>query len=219
MSPEEAFAELPPAVLLLGPGSWEAGERLYELHKSSFSGRVLKLDAENARYVREQAYIRPVGKSFRVYLIRLDEAGGAAQNILLKVVEEPPPAVRFILTAVLPPLETIVSRCQVLTLKPPEQAPEAPQEPVRAVVAAAVRAARDGHLGVLETATARWDPAHTTVLRAWAVERAADRWVGFSENFVTGVTVRQAMTILAVLRAYEGARTAPFTALAKAFAS
>jgi hypothetical protein len=218
MTPEQAFAELPPAVLLLGPGAWEAGERLYELHRSAFSTRAEKLDMSIAQHVVAQAYVRPVGRALRVFLLCLDGASDAALNALLLVLEDPPAPVRFILTAAMPPLKTIVSRCRVLTLAPPEQAPEPRQEPVRAAVAAAVRAARDGHLGVLETVTARWDPAHTAVLRAWAVERAADRWVGFSEDFVTGATGRQAMTVLAVLRAYEGARTAPFVALTKAFA-
>jgi hypothetical protein len=217
MSPEEAFAELPPALLLLGPGGWEAGERLYERHRSSFSTRAEKLDAVLARYVAAQARICPPGRSLRVFLLCLDGASDAALNTLLLVLEDPPEPVRFILTATVLPLRTIVSRCQVLTPAPPEQAQAGPQGAAHTAVATAVRAARDGHLGVLETVMGRWDPEFTLLLRAWAVERAADRWVGFSPDFVTGVSVRQAMTILALLRAYEGARTAPFVALAKAF--
>lgn len=217
MTPEQAFAELPPAVLLLGPGSWEAGEQLYELHKSSFSARVSQLDKVNAQFVRERACIRPLGKRYKVFLICLDGASDQALNALLLVLEDPPEFVRFILTAVTTPLKTIVSRCQVLTLAAPEQAPAGSQGAAHAAVAAAVRAARDGHLGVLETVMGRWDPGFTPVLRAWAAERAADRWVQFEQDFVPGVSVRQAMTVLAVLRAYEGARTASFVALSKAF--
>jgi hypothetical protein len=216
---DEAFAELPPAILLLGPGGWEAGERLYEQHKSSFSARVAKLDASLARHVREQAYIRPFGKAFRVYLINLDGASDQAQNILLKVLEEPPSAVRFILVATLPPLETILSRCQVLTLAPAERSQAADRGPERSVVRIAVRAARDGQLGLLGTAMAHWDDGHTAVLRAWAAERAADRWIDFDEEFAPGATVRQALVILGALSAYAGARSAPMVALEKAFSS
>jgi DNA polymerase III, delta subunit len=219
MTLDQALVHLPSATLLLGPGGWEAGLELYEQHRSAFSGRVTQLDAANARYVADQAYIRPVGKAFRVYLINLDGASDAAQNILLKVIEEPPPTVRFILTASFPPLPTIVGRCQVLVAGPPEVMPQAARTPEQVLVSAAVRAARDGQQQVLETALHRWDPAHTVVLRAWAAERAADRWHEFDPEFVPGVTVRQAMVILAVLRAYEGAKTAPAVALQRAFAS
>lgn len=217
MTPDQALAELPPVLLLLGPGGPEAGEQLYERHRSSFSGRVGQLDASIARYVVGQAYIRPVGKAFRVYLIHLDGANDTAQNTLLKVLEEPPETVRFILTASLPPLPTITSRCQVLTPAPPEVAPASVRTAEQTLVAAAVRAARDGQRQVLETALRRWDSAHTEVLRAWAAERAADRWIAFDSGFVTDVTIKQALVILAVLRAYDGARTAPWVALSKAF--
>lgn len=219
MTADLAFAELPSAVLLLGPGGWEAGLELYERHRTSFSGRVNLLDAANARYVCQQAYIRPVGKTFRIYLINLDGASDQAQNILLKVLEEPPATVRFILTSALAPLDTIVSRCQVLTPAPPEAVPDTARTAEQSLVAAAVRGARDGQPQVLETALRRWDPAHTAVLRAWAAERAADRWVQFDKDFVPGVTVRQALVILQVLRTYEGGRTAPAVALMKAFGS
>ena len=165
-----------------------------------------------------QAWIRPVGRALRVFLLCLDGASDEALNVLLQGARRAArPPVRFILTASALPLKTIVSRCQVLTLAPPEQAPEARLEP---------GAGRGGHRGAggpgrapgrAGDIMARWGAEHTAVLRAWAAERAADRWAEFGEDFVTGVTVRQAMTILAVLRAYDGARTAPHVALVKAF--
>ena len=218
MSPDEAFVELPPATLLLGAGAWEAGQALFERHRSSFSTKVEKLDAASARHVCEQAYIRPFGRSLRAFLICLDGASAAAQNILLKVLEEPPDTVRFILAAALPPLETIVSRCQVLVEG--DSGPAAPdpgEDQARQVVATALRAARDHHLAVVDTVMRNWEPGHTALLRAWAAERAADRWAEFSVVFVDGTTIRQALTILAVLRAYEGARSAAAVALDKAF--
>ncbi len=90
MTPDETFAALPPALLLLGPGSWGAAVTMYETHRSSFSTKVEKLDAESARHVRAQAYIRPFGRAVKVILVGLDGASAAAQDILLKVLEEPP---------------------------------------------------------------------------------------------------------------------------------
>jgi hypothetical protein len=87
------------------------------------------------------------------------------------------------------------------------------------VVRTAVRAARDGQLELLGTAMAHWGDGHTAVLQAWAAERAADRWADFDEEFVPGATVRQALAVLGALSAYAGARSAPMTALEKAFSS
>jgi hypothetical protein len=218
VSPDEAFSQLPPAVLLLGPGAWETALGLYEAHRSSFSTKVEKLDAALARHVRDQAYIRPFGRDLKVILVNLDGASAAAQDTLLKVLEEPPPQVRFILAASLPPAETVVSRCRVLVQgAAPEPGSDPETDAVRQVMATAVRAARDSHAELLATAAEKWGDAHTAQLRAWAAERAADRWLQFDENFITGVTVQQALAILAALSAYAGARTAHLVALDKAF--
>lgn len=214
---ETPFADLPPALLLLGPGSWEAAQQLYERHESACSTRVEKLDAISARYVVGQAYILPFGKALKVFVICLDEATDTAQNILLKVLEEPPDTVRFILASRLPPLPTIVSRCQVLVQDGAAAVPDPADAKTRQMVVTAVRAARDHQTSLLEAAMAGWDEPHTAVLRAWAAERAADRWVAFEAGFIDRVSVRQAMTILATLEAHPGARTAPRVALDKAF--
>lgn len=218
MTPDQAFAELPPATLLLGPGAWAAAEDLYEQNRSSFSTRVEKLDAASARHVRDQAYIRPFGKAVKVIVINLDGASAAAQDILLKVLEEPPPGARFILAASLSPLDTVVSRCRVLVQGAaalPGIDPETDQ--ARQMVATAIRAARDGQAEILITATEKWGDIHTAQLRAWAAERAADRWLQFPEDFVTDVSTGQALAILAALSAYAGARTVHLVALDRAF--
>jgi hypothetical protein len=179
---------------------------------------VEKLDAESARHVRAQAYIRPFGKAVKVILIGLDGASAAAQDILLKVLEEPPGYVRFILAASLPPPDTVVSRCRVLVQgQAPEPGTDPETDAARQVVATAVRAARDGHAELLATVTAKWGDAHTAQLRAWAAERAADRRLQFPEDFITGVSVSQALAILAALSAYPRARTAHLVALDRAF--
>lgn len=215
---ETAFEDLPPALMLLGPGAWEAAEQLYGRHESSCSVRVEKLDAISARHVVGQAYIRPFGQArVKVFVICLDGATDTAQNILLKVLEEPPDTVRFVLASRTPPLATITSRCQVLVRGGGEAGPEPADAKARQMVVTAVRAARDHQAPLLDAAMAGWDDGHTAVLRAWAAERAADRWVGFRADFIDRVSVRQAMTILATLEAYSGARTAPRVALDKAF--
>jgi hypothetical protein len=218
VTPDETFAALPPVLLLLGPGSWGAALGLYEAHRSSFSTKVEKLDIELARYVRAQSYIKPFGREVKVILIGLDGASAAAQDTLLKLLEEPPPYVRLILAASLPPADTVVSRCRVLVQgAAPEPGTDPEADAARQTVAAAVRAARDGHAELLATTTAKWGDVHTAQLRAWAAERAADRWLQFPEDFITGVSIPQALVILAALTAFSGSRTSHLVALDRAF--
>ena len=218
MSPDEPLADLPPALLLLGPGAWDAGLAAWEHNRSFFSTKVEHLDAASARHVVEQAGVKPFGRALKVILINLDGAAEAAQNMLLKVLEEPPPSVRFLLSATMPPLDTVVSRCRVLTQAEGSPAGTGPeQDKAREAVGIALRAARDGHVGVLEAVMRNWDADATVQLRAWAAERAADRWIGFEAGWVGGITARQAMTILSVLGQYDGARTAAAVALHRAF--
>lgn len=53
-------------------------------------------------------------KRGKLVILGLDSAPAAAQNALLKLLEEPPPGIKFILTASQPPLPTIVSRAMTL---------------------------------------------------------------------------------------------------------
>jgi len=214
----EPLADLPPALLLLGPGAWDAALSAYENNQSAFSTKVEHLDAASARHVVEQACIKPFGRALKVILVNLDGASEAAQNILLKVLEEPPETVRFLLSATMPPLDTVVSRCRVMTQAEGSPAGAGPeQDKARETVGTALRAARDDHGGALEAVMRSWEPDCTAQLRAWAAERAADRWIEFGADWVEGITVRQAMTILSVLSQYDGARTAAAVALDRAF--
>jgi len=76
------------------------------------------------RTLRNDAYIKPHSADFKAFIIdgaeRMNEQ---AQNALLKVLEEPPANVIFILISLSRTilLETIVSRCTVLSLSAPEQ--------------------------------------------------------------------------------------------------
>ena len=86
-----------------GPGSLD----VIEIDAASHNG------VDDARDLRERAFFAPVSSRFKIYII--DEAHmvtPAAFNALLKVVEEPPPHVRFIFATTEPDrvLPTIKSR-------------------------------------------------------------------------------------------------------------
>ncbi len=74
---------------------------------------------DQIRELRAQAYIKPHSASGKVFLIdRADSMNEKAQNALLKVLEEPPAGVTFILIAESKAafLPTVISRCTVLSL-------------------------------------------------------------------------------------------------------
>ena len=80
---------------------------------------TLKID--QMRTLRREAALSPLEGRWKVYIIRqMEQATAEAANCLLKTLEEPPSHVILVLTAseaeaLLP---TIVSRCQVLNLRP-----------------------------------------------------------------------------------------------------
>ena len=82
-------------------------------------GGTIKID--QMRTLRREAVLFPLEGRWKVYIIRqMEQATIEAANCLLKTLEEPPPHVILMLTAseaeaLLP---TIVSRCQVLNLRP-----------------------------------------------------------------------------------------------------
>ena len=82
-------------------------------------GGTLKVD--QIREVRRLLTYRPYQSNYRVALfLRFGEANDSAANALLKTLEEAPPYAVLILTADNPEqlLPTIVSRCEVLRLRP-----------------------------------------------------------------------------------------------------
>lgn len=89
-----------------------------------------EITVDQARALRADAYIRPNEAAKKVYLIDpADALNPAAQNVLLKVVEEGPAYAAFILIAARPGalLETLRSRCETLALPPEEEAPDPEQ--------------------------------------------------------------------------------------------
>jgi DNA polymerase-3 subunit delta' len=83
------------------------------------TGGTLKID--QVRALQSTLALRPVEARYRVpMLLRFHEATPQAQDALLKTLEEPPPYVVLLLTADAADnlLETIVSRCQPINLRP-----------------------------------------------------------------------------------------------------
>lgn len=77
------------------------------------------------REIRNQAYVKAMQSAMRVFIIpEAQRMNQQAQNALLKVLEEPPARVLFILTCEYTRqlLETVVSRVSVLSLSVPERA-------------------------------------------------------------------------------------------------
>lgn len=106
---------LPPVTLLLGPGS--VGKTTVAFHLARYHGcflvPVTALSAANAREVETIAQRVPMAGMTNCFIINLDGATDTAQNILLKLLEEPPPKAKFILTASRSPLPTVSSRAEV----------------------------------------------------------------------------------------------------------
>lgn len=89
---------------------------------------VLKID--QMRAVQREASLAPMEARHKIFVLReLERANLPAANALLKTLEEPPAQVVLLLTSARPHalLPTIISRCQVLTLRglPQQQVAEA----------------------------------------------------------------------------------------------
>lgn len=110
----ELEENLPPVTLLLGPssvGKTALAQYLARHHQLLIQfPSASPLSAAAARELVTKATIRGYPWCF---IVALDGATETAQNILLKVLEEPPEHVRFVLTASLLPLPTVASRAQV----------------------------------------------------------------------------------------------------------
>ncbi len=81
--------------------------------------------ADNVQFIQSDAQLRPVMGRAKVYIIvNAEELAEDAGNRLLKTIEEPPPFVVFLLTAVErgAVLPTIASRCQEIRLRPAPRA-------------------------------------------------------------------------------------------------
>ncbi len=80
-----------------------------------------KFVVEDAERLTEECFMRPVEGDIKVFLIAdFAEANAASQNKLLKLLEEPPEGVIFLLgaTTVFPVLSTVLSRVSLLEIPP-----------------------------------------------------------------------------------------------------
>lgn len=87
--------------------------------EAEHEGEVLRID--QVRELQHSLSLAPYEARYRVALIlRFEEAHASSANAMLKTLEEPPPQVVVILTAKSAEslLPTIVSRCEVLRLRP-----------------------------------------------------------------------------------------------------
>lgn len=217
MTPEQVLAELagelPPATLVLGPGAWAlAGQ-------AAGPDWLLKFDlsAPDARAVRESALLLPFG-DLRVIALCLDKANAQVQNMLLKVLEEPPTGTRFVLAAERRPLPTVVSRCRVLVVGQ-EAAEEEPDPRDKAAVATALRAARSGQSTLLAQTLRNWLPLQAKLLSVWAAEAASGQWKMFDTGTAPGVSAEQAVRLLTELARYPGAKIGALVALEAVFSA
>lgn len=236
----ELDAGLPPAVLLLGA----PGDDLEALARTIFTRRHLKLHdlrwcrrltAEAAREIAAETFThQPIG-DFLGFVIPLDEASEQAQHVLLKVLEEPPPTARYLLTAFAgSALPAIVSRCRVyhvydaMTVTRPAR-----EDNAKAAAAAAVRAALTRDPAVLAEALRAWGEGcpcksgephdkgehYRQALAEWAVRHVTT--VMFSDGNPPDpiVSQRKARAVLQVLGDYPRARpqNAAAAALSLAF--
>ena len=113
-------AFLNPVTLLYGPksvGKRTLAERLALWHKvKPFDYRFYsRLSVEHAREIRQFAATVPLSK-FKLVVARIDGSSRESLNALLKLLEEPPPSIRFILIASQPTLPTVESRAAVFRL-------------------------------------------------------------------------------------------------------
>lgn len=86
-----------------------------------------EITVDQIRALRSDAYIRPNEGRRKVYVIDpADAMNPAAQNALLKVLEDGPAYAAFLLLAHQPGLllDTVRSRCELLTLSPEEAPPD-----------------------------------------------------------------------------------------------
>jgi DNA polymerase-3 subunit delta' len=87
--------------------------------QASQTGGILKVD--QVRELQYRLALAPYESRYRIaLLLRFEEANASAANALLKTLEEPPPQVVLVLTAESAErlMPTIVSRCEVLRLRP-----------------------------------------------------------------------------------------------------
>lgn len=222
------FEHLPPVTLLVGEqyvsfGSLAADVAYhYDVHLTDIALVRAPVTAKDARALVSNAYLVPRGSPFRLVVVPLNDMSEQAQNILLKLLEEPPPKLRVILVSQHLPLPTIVSRCAVFEFGTVAERPD-PEAEAAAKVAAAVKAAQSHDAGLLLAACDGFTEEHIRVLHEWAISQA---WAARPDLFAKGrkpmepkVPAKVARRVLRGLALHAKARpvNAAVTALSLAF--
>lgn len=118
------------AVALYGAKPCSREQKLIEGESFSdvkiFPAEGKKLSVADADEISSDCALKPIEGSKKIYAITsFEEASAVVQNKLLKVLEEPPSGVHFLLgaTSLSPVLQTIISRVRLLEIQPfsPEQ--------------------------------------------------------------------------------------------------
>lgn len=81
------------------------------------------LSVDQVRKIRSNAYVKPHRSGKKIFVIdKADALSEAAQNTLLKIIEEPPQNIMFIFIceSAGKMLDTVISRCVIFSLFPPE---------------------------------------------------------------------------------------------------
>lgn len=120
-------------------------------------GEGKPITVDQVRALRADAYIRPNEGERKVYLLEgADQMNPSAQNAMLKLLEEGPPYAAFLLLAENAGglLQTVRSRCELLTLMPEGEPAGGESEQERRAAAAGLADAleRGGELELLEAA-------------------------------------------------------------------
>jgi hypothetical protein len=198
---------LPPVTLLLGPehsGKKTLADKLLNKHAGAQDRMwVPWLSMEAGDRVQHFALVSPCGK-LRVIVINLKGASSPALNRLLKLLEEPPPTVRFILVSRTEPLPTIRSRSQVVACVPEPEDPEAAAK-AKATVLSALKAALAGDRALLSAALRNWTPEDSVMLFRWCEEKYSGRWRIFQSGD-SQASQQFARRLLTALDANRGAR-------------
>lgn len=196
MNLEDLGQDLPTATLLIGPDLDTLARKAVDMIRSCGVAKADMLarhhvSSADARNIVKFAETAPFGP-LKVAVAVLDGATAQAQNILLKVLEEPPPTIRFILLATRHPLLTVVSRCHAVVV-PGQDDDTEPDAKVTGAVTAALKAAAAADLRGLDLALAGWGDAHHAVLSLQLTEIAA------AGDGPGGITRQQARRLLGAL--------------------
>ncbi len=126
-----------------------------------------EIKVDTARRIRSEALVLPNDGARKVFLLaHVERMNPAAQNALLKVLEEPPKYCFFLLLTVQPDriLETILSRCTRYQLPPEEETPDGELIPL---LAPWLRALAEGSEAGMMRAAIGIEKLSRPQVRAW----------------------------------------------------